>query len=96
MAAGVAVAQHRPVFPAAFPQLVDDLHVFLGDFVARVVLRLARKADALGGAVEIPGDHIPADTPAGQMIECRKPRAVHARRRPLKTEIARRIVRLPG
>ena len=68
-----AVAQRRPVFPAAFPQLVDDLHVFLSDFVARVVLRLAREPDALGGAVEISGDHIPADTPAGQMIERRKP-----------------------
>src|SRR5438067_7087781 len=55
-----AVAQHCPVFPAAFPQLVDDLHVFFGDTVTRVVLRLARKADAFGGAVEISGDHISA------------------------------------
>ena len=39
-----------------------------GDFVTRVVLRLVREADALGGAVEISGDHIPADTAAGQMI----------------------------
>jgi len=40
------VAQHRLVLPAAFPQLVDDLHVFFGDFVARVVLRLSREPDA--------------------------------------------------
>jgi hypothetical protein len=39
-----------PPRPTAFPQLVDDLHVFLSGFVARVVLRLAREPDALGGA----------------------------------------------
>jgi hypothetical protein len=68
-----AVTQHRLVFPAALPQLVDDLHVFFGDLVARVVLRLSRISHTLGGAVQIAGDDVPADAPAGQMVECRKP-----------------------
>jgi hypothetical protein len=34
-------------------------------------VRLSRKPDALGGAVEISGDDVPADAPAGQMIERR-------------------------
>jgi hypothetical protein len=37
------------------------------------VLRLSRKPHALGGTVQIPGDDVPADAPAGQMIERRKP-----------------------
>jgi hypothetical protein len=31
------VAQHGAVFPAAFPELVDQLHVFVGQVVAVVV-----------------------------------------------------------
>jgi hypothetical protein len=74
-----AVAQHRPVFPAALPQLVHDLHVFFGNFVARVVIWLSRKPNALGGAAEISGDDVPADTAAGQMIKRRKPARQHVR-----------------
>src|SRR6516225_3719806 len=37
------------------------------------MLRLLWQPYALGGAVEIPGDDIPADATAGQMIERRKP-----------------------
>src|SRR5205823_4729638 len=70
----------------ALPQLVDDLHVFFGDLVARVVLRLSRKPDALGGAVQISGDDVPADAPAGQMIERRKPAGQRVRETWMRTE----------
>src|SRR5579883_2804333 len=68
-----AVAHDRPVLPAALPQLIDDFHVFFGDLVAGVVLALALQPDALGGAVQISGDDVPADAPAGQVIKRRKP-----------------------
>ena len=41
-----AVAHHGVVLPAAFPELVDDLHVFVGDVVAVVMRGLAVHADA--------------------------------------------------
>jgi hypothetical protein len=41
----------------------DDVGMVGGE-----VARLSRKPDALGGAVEISGDDVPADAPAGQMI----------------------------
>ena len=65
------VAPHGAVFPAAFPQLVDDLHVFVGDVVAPVVVGLRRQPHAAGRAVEIAGDDVPADAAAGQVVERR-------------------------
>src|SRR5437879_4201013 len=67
------VALYGVVFPAAFPQLVDDLHVFFGDIVAVVMGVLAGLAHALGGAVEIAGDDVPADAAIGEVIEGRHP-----------------------
>ena len=67
----VAIAQHGAVLPASFPELVDDLHVFLGQVVAAVVLRLLGQAHAARGAVEIAGDDVPADATLGQMVERR-------------------------
>ena len=60
------------VFPAAFPELVDHLHIFVRDVVAVVVARSACPCPApRRGAVEIAGDDVPADPPLGQMIERR-------------------------
>ena len=65
------VGLDRIVGPTAFPQLVDHLHVVLGDIVAAVVPVLPFFTHALGGAVEIAGDDVPADAALGQMIERR-------------------------
>ena len=66
-----AIAQHRVVLPASFPELVDQLHIFVGDVVAVVMRGLLVLAGAAGGAVEIAGHHVPADPALGQMIERR-------------------------
>jgi hypothetical protein len=63
------VAQHGAVFPAAFPELVDQRHVFVGQVVAVVVRGLAREAHGARGAVEVAGDDVPADAPAGQVVQ---------------------------
>src|SRR2546429_7373009 len=55
--------------PAAFPEPVDDLHVFVGDLVAPVMARLCAEAHAGGGAVEIAGDDVPADPPFCQVVQ---------------------------
>ncbi len=65
------VGLHGVVVPTAFPQLVDHLHIFLGDGVAVVVGGLAFASGAFGGAVEIAGDDVPADAPVGQVIQRR-------------------------
>ena len=66
-----AVAQNRVVLPAAFPELVHHLHIFFGSVVALVVLDLLRQAHAARRAVEIAGDDVPADPPAGEMVQRR-------------------------
>src|SRR5262249_58794922 len=66
-----AVAQDGVVLPASLPQLVDYLHIFLGDLVAQVMGALPLEAGALGGAVEIAGDDVPADAALGQVVERR-------------------------
>ena len=68
-----AVAQHRVVLPAAFPELVDHLHIFVGDVVAVVMPGLLVLAGGLGRAVEIAGHHVPADPPFGEVVERRHP-----------------------
>src|SRR6202042_1504402 len=60
-----AVAKNRVFLPASFPQLVADLHIFVGDVVAVVVRALAAKTDILRAAVEIGGDDVPPCTPFG-------------------------------
>src|SRR6187402_1983273 len=64
--AALAVAQHRVVLPASFPELVDHLHIFVGDLVAVVVPGLLVLASPARGAVEIAGDDVPADPTLGQ------------------------------
>ena len=66
-----AVAQHRVVFPAAFPELVDHLHILLGDGVAVVMRGLPVLPGAARGAVEIAGDDVPSDAALGEMVERR-------------------------
>ena len=63
------VAQHRAVLPTGFPQFINRLHIVFGDFVAVVVAGLLRPAHAARGAVQVSGDDVPADPPAGQMIQ---------------------------
>ena len=67
------VAQRGVILPASFPELVDHLHIFVGDIVAVVMRGLLVLAGAAGGAVEIAGDDVPADPAFGQMIERRHP-----------------------
>ncbi|MEY9549382.1 hypothetical protein ABIF67_003447 [Bradyrhizobium japonicum] len=67
------VAQNGVVLPAAFPELVDHLHIFVGDVVAVVVSGLLVLAGAARGAVEIAGDDVPADPSLGEMVERRHP-----------------------
>ena len=69
----VAVAHHRVVLPASFPQLVHDLHVFVGDVVAMVVRVLRVHPHPLGRAVEVAGHDVPSDPPARQMVQRRHP-----------------------
>lgn len=66
------VAQDRVILPASLPQLVADLHIFVGNVVAVIVRALAREADVLRAAVKIGGDDVPACAPLGQMIEGRE------------------------
>ena len=68
-----AVAQHGVVLPAAFPELVDHLHIFIGDVVAVVMRGLLVLAGAARGAVEIAGHDVPADPALGQVVERRHP-----------------------
>ena len=68
-----AVAQRRVVLPTAFPELVDNLHIFVGDVVAVVMPGLFVLAGAFRGAVEIAGDDVPADPSFGEMVERRHP-----------------------
>jgi len=65
------VAQHRAVFPAGLPQLVDNGHVFVGDVVAAVVVGLSRQSHAARRAVEIAGHDVPANAAARQVVERR-------------------------
>src|SRR6185369_13027946 len=48
-----AIAQRGIVFPATFPELVDDFHIFVGDIVAVVMRGLLVLAGGFRGAVEI-------------------------------------------
>lgn len=69
--ARVAVADHRVVVPAPFPQLVDGLHVVVRARVALVVPDLPREAHAARRAVEVAGHDVPADAAFRQVIERR-------------------------
>ena len=69
--AACLVTQHGTVFPTALPQLVDQRHVFVRQVVAVVVGGLSGQAHGACRAVEIAGDDVPADPPAGQVVERR-------------------------
>ena len=57
------VVEHRAIFPAAFPEFVEHLQVFIGLIVAPVVFDLLGQAHRFGGAVEVTGHNIPAHAP---------------------------------
>ena len=65
------VVDHGAVFPAAFPEFVQHLQVFIGLVVAPVVFDLLGQAHGLGRAVQITGDDVPAHAAAGQVVQCR-------------------------
>ncbi|MNI47812.1 hypothetical protein D3C73_1023480 [compost metagenome] len=69
----LAIAQDRAVFPAAFPELVANLKVFLGKVVTGIVLGLGFLAEVLRTAFQIRSDDVPAGTALGQMVEGRQP-----------------------
>src|SRR5689334_994906 len=49
--AASAIAHRRIILPASFPQLVDDLHIFIGNVVAVIMRRLLVFTGGFGGAV---------------------------------------------
>jgi hypothetical protein len=65
------VALDGALFPAALPQLVDDIHVFFGDVIALVVAGLHAEPHPGGGAVEVAGDDVPAGPAPCQVVERR-------------------------
>lgn len=70
--ARLAVAAHRAVLPAAFPQLVGHFQVLVGAVVAFVVLDLAGQAHRARRAVEVARHDVPADPAAAQVVERRE------------------------
>ncbi len=70
--AALAVAQDRPVLPAAFQQFVHHLQVFIRVVVAGIVIGLRLMADIACAALQIGSDNIPANAPAGEVIERRQ------------------------
>ena len=65
----VAGTQHGTVFPTAFPQLVDQGHVFVGQVITVIVGGLAAHAIGPGRTVEVAGDDVPADASARQVVQ---------------------------
>ena len=69
---GFTVPVDGVVGPAPFPQLVDGLHVVVGDFVAVVMRDLVRQAHRPSGALEVAfGNDVPADAAFGEVVERR-------------------------
>ena len=72
---GVGVDSALPVLddgailPRTLPELVDDLHEFIGEVVALVVSQLARVAQVPRGGFEVAGDNVPADAPACEVVK---------------------------
>ncbi|MNL04725.1 hypothetical protein D3C87_1253000 [compost metagenome] len=66
------IVEYRAVFPTAFQEFVEHLQVLVGLVITTVMLDLFAQAHGLGGAVEIAGDDVPADTPATQVIQRRQ------------------------
>ena len=69
--AAFPVAHHGVVSPAAFPQGVDDPHVFLGEIVTVVVRHLFAQSHRPRGAVQVAGDDVPADASLRQVVQRR-------------------------
>ncbi len=76
----VPVLDHRVVVPGPLPQLVEHVQVLVGDLVAVVVLHLVVVAEVARGVGQVRGDHVPADPPLGQMVQCGHPAGEGERR----------------
>jgi hypothetical protein len=69
--AGYAIVNDGVVLPATLPELVHDLHEFVGHGVTFVVRNLIVAAEIARRAVKRRGDDVPADAAIGQMVERR-------------------------
>jgi hypothetical protein len=65
---GGGVPDHRAVVPALFPQRPGHGDVLVGTVVAIVVVQELAEPVRLGGP-QVGGDDVPADAPAGQVIQ---------------------------
>ncbi|MNF81617.1 hypothetical protein D3C84_638970 [compost metagenome] len=68
----LAIAQDGALFPTAFPQLVANLQVLLGEVVAGVVFGLGFLPEVLRAALQVRGHDVPAGAALGQVIEGRQ------------------------
>ena len=66
--AGFSIGQYRARFPA-IPKRIHRGHVFIGHVIAQIMFRHARQAVIHGGEITAAGDHVPADTPGGNLIQ---------------------------
>ena len=66
------VAHDRAILPATLPELVDDLHIFVGEIVAIIMGQIGLHAHGARRAVLKARDHIPAHAAMGQVIERRE------------------------
>ena len=64
-----AVPPHRVVGPTAFPQLVDQCHVLVGQVIAVIMRCLPAQANRPSRAVQVTGDDVPADAALGQVVQ---------------------------
>lgn len=57
------VLLHRLVFPATFPQPVNDIPMLIGNVVTRIMIRLGSQPHSARGTVQVPGDDVPLFRP---------------------------------
>ncbi len=59
------IAQDRAIFPASLQQLIDNLQIFIGIVVARIMVGLSLMSDITRTAFQIGGYNIPANAAFG-------------------------------
>src|SRR5205807_10513120 len=77
--APAAITRYCVVRPAALPQRVNYLQVFIRQIVAVVMLDLCIETHGACSAVEIAGDDVPPDPATGEMIQGRHATSEHKR-----------------
>lgn len=70
---GATVHTNCVVGPATLPKFVNDLHIIICNIVAVIVGKLLFQPHRPSGAIEIAGYDIPANPPAGKMVQCGHP-----------------------